>query len=88
MTENNSTNQEEGSARSRLICRPGKHSGLLFGTVMIVIGIIWLLQKTGMISLAWMHGIPFWPIAMILFGAWMVAAGILRKRRRSGETCC
>lgn len=88
MQENNSTNQGKGSARSGSICRTGKKSARFCGTIMIVIGVIWLLQKTGFISLAWMHGIPFWPIALILFGAWIVAAGIVRKRRRNGETCC
>jgi hypothetical protein len=88
MSDTNTTSGEKGSIRHRSMCRGGRYVGLPCGIIMMVVGGLWFLQKVGLISLAWMHGIPFWPIVMMLFGAWIVIAGVLRRRRRGSETGC
>jgi hypothetical protein len=46
------------------------------GLLLIAIGLIWLGARVGLLDLSWMHAVPFWPTAFILFGAWLLYNGL------------
>jgi len=60
-----------------MCCRSGVHhrhpaSKMKIGFLLVAIGLIWLGARVGFIDLSWLHAVPFWPAAFILFGAWLV----------------
>ncbi|MCE5264300.1 MAG: hypothetical protein LLG97_12290 [Deltaproteobacteria bacterium] len=53
---------------------------------MIAVGAIWLGSITGLLDFSWLHGFPFWPAAMIHFGAWLVYQGSVGGKRETTLT--
>ncbi len=79
MSSNIENDNSTSAKRHDLWC--GSRSGGIFcGLMMVVIGVIWIGKKTGIIPL---DMALFWPSVMVIAGVWMLAAGILRKRRPS-----
>ena len=79
---------ENNGARARHAGQSRKRAGFSCGAMMIVAGILWLLARVGVISFAWLNGIPVWPILLILCGVWIVASGLFRRMRRADGRCC
>ena len=52
---------------------------LKIGLLLVAIGLLWLGVKGGVFDFTWMQTIYFWPVMIILVGAWMVWKG-LKKR--------
>jgi len=52
--------------------------GMVIGIIIVLWGLIWIMQQTGLISAE----ISVWPFAIILFGLLMVIGAIFRLQRR------
>jgi hypothetical protein len=48
------------------------------GILLVTIGLIWLAAKVGLLDFSWMQAVYFWPVVLILLGAWMVYKGSMR----------
>jgi uncharacterized membrane protein len=75
---------------SSMCCGPWVHhrhpaSKMKFGILLIAIGLIWLGARAGYIDLSWLHFVPFWPTACILFGAWLLYNGLRREKPRTDK---
>lgn len=80
-----STIQESRKNFGFMCCGPWVHrrrpgSKTKTGLLLVAIGLIWLGATKGWIDLSWMHAVPFWPAAFILFGAWLVYHGLMGEK--------
>ncbi|KQS31356.1 LiaF transmembrane domain-containing protein [Dyadobacter sp. Leaf189] len=55
--------------------------GIVWGGVLIIFGMIWLLRNLNVLHVNWDEILPFWPVLLILAGALLLAIG---KDRQSG----
>ncbi|WP_439556509.1 LiaF transmembrane domain-containing protein [Dyadobacter sp.] len=55
--------------------------GIVWGGVLIIFGMIWLLRNLNVLHVNWDEVLPFWPVLLILAGALLLAIG---KDRQSG----
>lgn len=55
-------------------------ASLIWGIILIVIGVIFLLDID-----IWYIIAHFWPVILILWGAWKLYVGILEHKREPGE---
>jgi hypothetical protein len=53
---------------------------LRMGTMLLLIGLIWLGMRVGWIDFTWLYAVPIWPLIVIMIGACMIYRG-LRKRK-------
>lgn len=88
MSDRNDAIKENNGTRERRICRTGKHAGFSCGVFMIAAGALWLLARSGLVSFAWLNGVPVWPILLIFCGMWIVAAGLFRRLRDNSRMRC
>ena len=44
---------------------------LSLGTLLVVLGLLFLVENFGLISLPWNYIIKFWPIILIALGLWI-----------------
>ena len=66
-----------------LCCRAWTHQGnparkKKIGILLVTIGLIWLGVKVGLLDFSWLQAVYFWPVVLILLGAWMVYKGSMR----------
>ena len=85
-----SAGQESYKDFGSMCCGPWVHhrhpaSKMKFGILLIAIGLIWLGARAGFIDLSWLHLVPFWPAAFILFGAWLLYNGLRREKPRTDK---
>jgi hypothetical protein len=52
---------------------------LKIGLLMIVIGLIWMGVRVGLFDFSWLRTVYFWPMMIVLIGAFMVYKGLKRK---------
>ncbi len=52
---------------------------LKIGFLLVVIGLLWLGARGGVFDFTRMQAIYFWPMMVVLCGAWMVYKGLKRK---------
>ncbi|WP_031529378.1 LiaF transmembrane domain-containing protein [Dyadobacter crusticola] len=55
--------------------------GIVWGGILIILGIIWLLRNLNVLHVNWDEVLPYWPVLLILAGAILLAIG---KERHSG----
>ena len=85
-----SAGQESTKNFGSMCCRPWVHhrhpaSKMKTGFLLVTIGLIWLGERAGFIDLSWLHLVPFWPTAFILFGAWLLYNGLRREKPRTDK---
>lgn len=68
------------SGHARHWCGTGRNSGIFWGVVLTIIGVLWLGKKTGLIPL---DMDLFWPSVLVIAGVWTLAGALLRRRRTS-----
>jgi hypothetical protein len=56
----------------------GRYSGLLWGSLFLAGGFLWLAKKAGWIFI---DTSLFWPAAVMLMGLFMIAGAFIRKRK-------
>jgi uncharacterized membrane protein len=83
-----SAGQESTNNFGSICCGPWVHrshpaSKMKFGLLLVAIGLIWLGARVGLLDLSWLHAVPFWPTAFILFGAWLVYNGLRREKPKT-----
>lgn len=77
--------RQEEKVNRRLACwnwcagSKKRHSGLLFGTLLIIIGIIWLGKKAGWFYFSLWPYIP--PVILTIIGIWMLSGSLIKGRR-------
>ncbi|MCE7061306.1 LiaF transmembrane domain-containing protein [Dyadobacter sp. CY343] len=49
--------------------------GLVWGGVLIIFGMIWLLRNLNLVNINWDEVLPYWPVLLILAGALLLAGG-------------
>jgi len=52
------------------------------GILLVTIGLIWLGARLGLLNFSWLQTVPFWPVALILLGVWMVYKGFIQGKPR------
>ena len=52
---------------------------LKIGILLIAIGLLWLGARGGIFDFAWLQTVYFWPMMVVLLGAFMVYKGLKRK---------
>ncbi|MCF0070318.1 DUF5668 domain-containing protein [Dyadobacter sp. CY261] len=55
--------------------------GIVWGGLLIILGMIWLLRSMNLLNIDWDAVLPYWPVLLILAGAILMAAG---RERGSG----
>lgn len=55
--------------------------GIVWGGLLIILGVIWLLRSMNLLNIDWDAVLPYWPVLLILAGAVLMAAG---RERGSG----
>ncbi len=55
--------------------------GIVWGGMLVILGVIWLLRSMNLLNIDWDAILPYWPILLILAGAILMAAG---RERGSG----
>ncbi|ACT94041.1 LiaF transmembrane domain-containing protein [Dyadobacter fermentans] len=55
--------------------------GIVWGGMLIILGVIWLLRSMDLLNIDWDAVLPYWPVLLILAGAILMAAG---RERGSG----
>ncbi|GGN00401.1 hypothetical protein GCM10010967_38280 [Dyadobacter beijingensis] len=55
--------------------------GIVWGGLLIILGVIWLLRSMNLLNIDWDAVLPYWPVLLILAGAILMAAG---RERGSG----
>ena len=83
-----SVDQEAYKNNGPMCCRPWVHhrhpaSKTKTGFLLVAIGLTWLGARVGFLDLTWLHTVPFWPAAFILFGAWLVYNGLRGEKPRT-----
>ena len=61
----------------------GMIAGLIFGIIIIILGLGLFLQESGYIANFWN---VFWPFIIVIFGFLLIAGALFGRRRRYGET--
>jgi hypothetical protein len=61
----------------------GMIAGLVFGIIIIILGLGLFLEASGYVSNFWNI---FWPFIIIIFGLLVIAGALFGRRRRYGET--
>lgn len=56
--------------------------GIVWGGLLVVVGLYWLLRNMGMIHIQWDEVLPYWPVLLIIAGALLLASG--GERQTSG----
>jgi hypothetical protein len=80
MSSNIDTNSSEHSRHQGLWCGRSTSGGIFCGSMMVIIGGIWIGKKTGLIPL---DMDLFWPAVMVVLGAWVLAANLFRRGKTS-----
>jgi len=85
-----SAGQESTKNFGSMCCGPWVHhrhpaSKKKIGFLLVTIGLIWLGARVGFLDLSWLHAVPFWPAAFILFGAWLVYNGLTVDKARTNK---
>jgi hypothetical protein len=55
--------------------------GIVWGGVLIIFGMIWLLRNLNLLNVNWDEILPYWPVLLIIAGALLLAMG---KERNTG----
>jgi len=55
--------------------------GIVWGGLLVILGVIWLLRSMNLLNIDWDAVLPYWPVLLIVAGAILVAAG---RERGSG----
>jgi len=58
--------------------------GLVWGGLLIIFGMLWLLRNLDLLDVQWDEILPYWPVLLIIAGAVMLATG--REHRTSGAS--
>lgn len=85
-----SVDQESYKNFGSMCCRRWVHhrhpaSKTKTGFLLVAIGLLWLGARVGLLDLSWLHAVPFWPTAFILFGAWLVYNGLMEEKPRTDK---
>lgn len=80
-----SVNQEVYKNVGHMCCGPwGRHRNpaakLKIGLLLVAIGLLWLGARGGLFEFTWLQTVYFWPMLVVLLGAWMVYKGLKRRR--------
>ena len=59
--------------------RGGRHCGIFWGILFIVVGLFWLGKKADWFSLEQIA--MFWPIVLIIIGVWVIVGTLLRRKK-------
>ena len=49
--------------------------GIVWGGLLVIIGLYWLLRNMGMIHIQWDEVLPYWPVLLIVAGALLLVSG-------------
>jgi hypothetical protein len=79
-----SISQESSKSIGNMCCGPWTHQRnparkKKIGILLVIIGLIWLGARVGLLNFSWLQAVPFWPVALILLGVWMVYEGFMRE---------
>ncbi len=50
------------------------------GILLLLTGLIWYGTRVGWIDFAWLRTIHFWPLVVIMIGAWLIYRGLSTRR--------
>lgn len=50
------------------------------GILLLLIGFIWYGARLGWVDFTWLYTIHFWPVAVMIIGAWLIYRGLWTRR--------
>ena len=50
------------------------------GILLLLIGLIWYGARMGWVNLTWFYTIHFWPVVVMIMGAWLIYRGLWTRR--------
>lgn len=81
MTREENSRDSFEKERHRLNLCGGTNGGLFCGILIIASGLVWIGKKAGFIPPEFSS--YFWPLLVMLLGAWMILSAVLKKTRRT-----
>lgn len=77
-TKQNKANEHKPSL-CRSWCSRG-NSGVRFGVLLVVIGLVWLGARMGFLPVEWFHSELFWPGVFVFFGFGIILKALIRRK--------
>ena len=58
------------------------HQGfrIRIGILLLLIGLIWYGARIGWVDFTWLYRIHFWPVVVMIIGAWLIYRGLWTRR--------
>ena len=63
------------------------HQGfrIRIGILLLLIGLIWYGARIGWVDFTWLYRIHFWPVVVMIIGAWLIYRGLWTRRTVKSE---
>jgi hypothetical protein len=77
------TKQNKANEHKPSLCRSwcfSGNSGLRFGVLLVIIGLVLFGVRMGFLPVEWFHSEFFWPAVFVIFGSWIVLKSLIRRK--------